>query len=160
MNFEKISKKQYLKDQVNSYIDYNDIIIPHRATINSAGYDIFSVSDFTLGAGETIRLPTGIRVNLDPDKFLMIVPRSGLGFKYRLQLDNSVGIVDADYYDSDNEGHIWVKLTNDSRENKALSVKQGDAIAQGIILQYFKCDSDNVTIKRNGGFGSTSKGDK
>ena len=88
----------------------------------------------------------------------MVVPRSSLGFKYRAQLDNTVGIIDADYYNNpNNEGHIWVKITNDSKRGDTLVVNKGDAIAQGIILEYFKTDDDNADGVRNGGLGSTSK---
>ena len=94
---------------------------------------------------------------LDDDKVLLIAPRSGLGFKYRLQLDNTLGVVDADYSGSDNEGHIFIKITNDSKEGKTLSIKKGEAFAQGIIVQFFKTVDDNATEERNGGFGSTNK---
>lgn len=155
--FEYISEKQYMVDfaEQNNPVFYEDLKLPRRATKFSAGYDFFSPIDFDLVPGESIKFPTGIRVKLDDDKFLMIVPRSGLGFKYRVQLDNTVGIIDADYYGSSNEGHIWAKLTNDGR--KTLNIKKGDAIAQGIILQYFKTEDDSVTAERNGGFGSTDK---
>lgn len=155
MQFEKISKVQYLYDNVSDFIFYDKIKLPKRATKMSAGYDIYSVKDFTLQPGQTIKLPTGIRVKLDSDKFLAIVPRSGLGFKYRTQLDNTIGIIDADYYDSSNEGHIWVKITNDNKKGDTLEIKQGDAICQGIICQYFTTDDDDTTEVRDGGFGST-----
>lgn len=154
--FEKITKKQLAKD-CGSHINDEDIILPKRATKGSAGYDFFSPIDFSLAPGETIKIPTGIRVLLPPDKFLLIVPRSGLGFKYRVQLDNTVGVIDSDYSNSDNEGHIWIKITNDSNKGKSLVINQGDAIAQGIILQYEKTDDDKTEGIRNGGFGSTSK---
>ena len=154
--FEKITKKQLAKD-CGSHINDEDIILPKRATQGSAGYDFFSPIDFSLAPGETIKIPTGIRVLLPPDKFLLIVPRSGLGFKYRVQLDNTVGVIDSDYSNSDNEGHIWIKITNDSNKGKSLVINQGDAIAQGIILQYEKTDDDKTEGIRNGGFGSTSK---
>ena len=157
MRFEKISKEQYLHDNVDMDIFYEHIKLPKRATQMSAGYDIYSVRDFTLQPGQTVKLPTGIRVKLDSDKFLAIVPRSGLGFKYRTQLDNTIGIIDADYYNSSNEGHIWVKITNDSKKGDVLEIKQGDAICQGIICQYFLTEDDNVTETRDGGFGSTDK---
>ena len=48
-----------------------------------------------------------------------MLSRSGLGFKFRLQLNNTVGIIDSDYFYSDNEGHIFAKLTNDTNENKS-----------------------------------------
>ena len=88
---------------------------------------------------------------------LLIYPRSSLGFKYRLQLDNSVGIIDSDYYYSDNEGHIFIKLTNDSRDGKELCVKAGEAFAQGIFMPYGLCEDDAADGVRNGGFGSTNK---
>lgn len=154
--FEKITKKQLVKD-CGSHINAEDIILPKRATKGSAGYDFFSPIGFSLAPGETIKIPTGIRVLLPPDKFLLIVPRSGLGFKYRVQLDNTVGVIDSDYSNSDNEGHIWIKITNDSNKGKSLVINQGDAIAQGIILQYGKTDDDKTEGLRNGGFGSTSK---
>ena len=59
---------------------------------------------------------------MQPEWVLKCYPRSGLGFKYRLQLNNTVGIIDSDYFYSDNEGHIFAKLTNDSNENKTLII--------------------------------------
>lgn len=171
--FQKISQKQYDIDMQSCPTPYDELKLPKRATTGSAGYDFFSPMDFELRPGETIKLPTGIRVILPNDKFLMIVPRSGLGFKYRLQLDNTVGIIDSDYANSDNEGHIWIKITNDSKieyvndahahilstypASQALSIKKGQAIAQGIILQFCKVDDDDTDGIRNGGLGSTTK---
>lgn len=154
--FEKISARRFSAD-ISDNCAYDDIKLPVRATKNSAGYDFFAPFDFTLVSGESIKVPTGIRVLLDDDKVLLIAPRSGLGFKYRLQLDNTLGVVDADYSGSDNEGHIFIKITNDSKEGKTLSVKKGEAFAQGIIVQFFKTVDDNATEERNGGFGSTNK---
>ena len=158
--FEKISYNQYLEaigGDIDLMEEYNDIKIPKRATTGSAGYDFFSPFTFTLNPNETIKIPTGIRVILDNDKFLAIYPRSGLGFKFRLQLDNTVGIIDSDYSNSDNEGHIFIKITNDGREGKPITINKGDGIAQGIITQFFKTDDDNSEGIRNGGFGSTTK---
>lgn len=158
--FEKVSYNQYLEaigGDIDLFDEYNDIIIPKRATTGSAGYDFFSPFTFTLNPNETIKIPTGIRVILDNDKFLAIYPRSGLGFKFRLQLDNTVGIIDSDYCNSDNEGHIFIKITNDGREGKSITINKGDGIAQGIITQFFKTDDDNSEGIRNGGFGSTTK---
>ena len=123
----------------------------------SAGYDFFSPVDFTLKPGETIKIPTGIRVFIEEDWVLNIFPRSGLGFKFRLQMNNTVGIIDSDYFYSDNEGHIFVKLTNDSNEGKTVSVEQGTGMVQGIFMQYGVTIDDDVTEVRNGGFGSTTK---
>ena len=165
MKFEKVSLNQFIKDvkscapglnDSDYELMYNALKIPKRATKGSAGYDFYAPFSFQLKAGESIKIPTGIRVQLDNDKFLAIYPRSGLGFKYKLQLWNGIAVIDADYYNSDNEGHIFIKLYNDSPEGKTLLVEQGDAFAQGIIQQFYKVDGDNVNTIRKGGIGSTN----
>lgn len=161
MRFELISKELFNETFPRKHCNYEDecfydkVKLPTRATKHSAGYDFFAPFEFRLPPGETITIPTCVRVKLDNDKFLAIVPRSGLGFKYRIQLDNTIGIIDADYYYSDNEGHIYIKITNDGKSGKILNVKQGEAFAQGIILKYYTTEDDCTTRHRNGGFGST-----
>ena len=88
---------------------------------------------------------------------LKLYPRSGLGFKYRLQLNNTVGIIDSDYFYSDNEGHIFAKITNDSNEDKTVSLEAGEGFMQGIFIEYGITFDDDATQIRNGGFGSTTK---
>ena len=136
---------------------YESIMLPRRATKGSAGYDFFSPIDFELKPGETLKIPTGIRASMEEGWVLCIFPRSGLGFKYRLQMNNTVGIIDSDYYFSDNEGHIFVKLTNDANENRTVTVKQGNGIVQGIFLPFGITRDDEEEGVRNGGFGSTTK---
>ena len=136
---------------------YEGIKLPLRATKYSAGYDFYAPFDFTLKPGETIKIPTGIRAKMREDYALFLLPRSGLGFKYRLQLNNTIGLIDADYFYSDNEGHIFAKITNDSNEGKVISVKKGEAFIQGVFLSYGITEDDEVNSIRNGGFGSTSK---
>lgn len=164
--FEKISERQffidfaeYLDDECLDVRDskaiYNMIKLPKRATIGSAGYDIYAPYNITVPPKQTVKIPTGIRVNLDDDKFLAIYPRSGFGFKYKMQLYNTVGIIDSDYVYSDNEGHIWVKFFNDSPDNKTIEIKQGEAMCQGIIQQFFTTSDDETDGERNGGLGST-----
>lgn len=156
--FEKVSLKQFSEAfQNEKELTIDDIIIPRRATIGSAGYDFFAPFDIELKPGQTIKIPTGIRVKMANNYVLSLYPRSGLGFKYRLQLNNTVGIIDSDYYNSDNEGHIFAKITNDSNENKTLIIKKGEAFMQGIFLEYGITFDDCVTELRNGGFGSTTK---
>ena len=140
---------------VKSY--YNGIKLPARATRGSAGYDFYAPFDITLAPGETIKVPTGIRVYMEENYVLKLYPRSGLGFKYRLQLNNTVGIIDSDYYYSDNEGHIFAKITNDSNEGKTLEIKAGQGFMQGIFVEYGITFDDDVKSIRNGGFGSTTK---
>ncbi len=162
--FEKVSFEQF-KAGMEGIEDnesvlkkkYERIQLPTRATSGSAGYDLHSTFDITLAPGETVKIPTGIRVRMKEDWMLAVFPRSGLGFKYRLQLNNTVGIIDSDYYNSDNEGHIFVKLTNDTNEGKTLVLKEGDAFAQSIFMPYGITEDDETTGVRNGGFGSTGK---
>lgn len=171
MRFDKVSKEQYAKDREDDVLIssegrkiythtnlsevYEDIKLPKRATKKSAGYDFYAPYSFTLNPGDTIRIATGIRVILDDDKFLMCAPRSGHGFKARIQLDNTVGIIDADYSDSSNEGHIMLKLTNDSRTGKSVQINKGDGMMQAIIMKYFVTEDDDTDTLRDGGFGST-----
>ena len=155
--FEKVSIEQIKQDAPELLSLYDHIKLPIRATKGSAGYDFFAPFDFTLQPEETIKIPTGIRVKIATGWMLAIFPRSGLGFRYRLQLNNTVGIIDSDYYNSDNEGHIFIKLTNDSNEEKTLSLRAGEAFAQGIFIPFGITEDDNTTSIRNGGFGSTSK---
>ena len=136
---------------------YDSIILPKRATKGSAGYDFHTPESFTLAPGETIKIPTGVRVWMEPEWVLKLYPRSGLGFKFRLQMNNTVGIIDSDYYYSDNEGHIFCKITNDTNENKTVSLNRGDAFCQGIFLEYGITLDDDADGIRNGGFGSTSR---
>lgn len=164
--FEKVSYEQFREDwlkQQPAYTEetiqkiYKDIKLPKRATTGSAGYDFFVPTDVAIEAGAEILIPTGIRVKIDPGYVLMIFPRSSLGFKYRLQLDNTVGIIDSDYYNAENEGHIMCKLINDSREDKIIELKAKSGFVQGVFLPFAICDDDEVSEERIGGFGSTSK---
>ena len=134
---------------------YDNIKLPKRATKGSAGYDFFSPFTMTLTPTATIKVPTGIRCKMQEDWVLKLYPRSGLGFKYRLQLNNTVGIIDSDYYYSDNEGHIFAKITNDTNENKYIRLEEGDGFMQGIFLEYGITEDDDCEGIRNGGFGST-----
>ena len=166
--FKKVSYEQFKKDMIACYPDmanheenirniYDEIKMPKRATEGSAGYDFFMPDAVMLKKGETVLIPTGIRVKIENGWVLKIFPRSGLGFKYRLQLDNTVGIIDSDYYYSDNEGHIFVKLTCDAKEEKEVLLKKGSGFVQGIFVQFGITFDDDATEIRNGGFGSTSK---
>ncbi len=164
--FYKVSEERFAEDLCACVPDragedihalYEGIRLPQRATKGSAGYDFYAPFDFRLRAGESIRIPTGIRAKMEEGWVLCLYPRSGLGFRYRLQLDNTVGVIDSDYFDSDNEGHIMARITNDSREGKELSLARGTAFMQGIFMEYGVTQDDNAEDVRNGGFGSTTK---
>lgn len=163
--FIKVSKDNFiqaLKEDFPEYTEedikdiYESIELPKRATKGSAGYDFYAPFAFSLPPGRTIKIPTGIRAKMNEDWVLQLYPRSGLGFKYRLQLNNTVGIIDSDYYDSDNEGHIFAKITNDSNEGKTIEIGAGMGFMQGIFLQYGITMDDDACGIRNGGFGSTT----
>lgn len=146
---------QYSEAEVREM--YENLELPRRATKGSAGYDFFAPFSFVLPPGATIRIPTGIRVRIDENWVLKLYPRSSLGFKYRLQMNNTVGVIDSDYYNSGNEGHIFIKLTNDTNEGKTAQVAQGTGFAQGIFIEYGITVDDEAEGIRNGGMGSTTR---
>lgn len=155
--FEKVSEEQFLndlKELLGLQEDcYEQIRMPKRATKGSAGYDFYCPVDLTIKAHERIRIPTGIRCQMNEAYVLQLYPRSSLGFKYHLCLLNTVGIIDSDYYHADNEGHIIVGLVNDGE--KDLSLKAGDRFVQGIFLKYETAEEEETFAERHGGFGST-----
>lgn len=158
--FEKVPVAEFAetldKDRYKKFYTEN-FKFPQRATPGSCGYDIYSPVTFTLKPGESITLPTFLRCKIKNGYFLMIVPRSGLGFKYRVRLDNTVGIIDSDYYNADNYGHIKAKITNEG--SKEMTIEEGTAFCQGIFLKYYLTEDDADYEKkiRRGGFGSTTK---
>ena len=164
--FYKVSLEQFIQDWIdtfgNTYTEeeivniYNNIKTPKRATKGSEGYDFYTPIDIMLKPGQTIKIPTGIRCEIEENWVLKMYPRSGLGFKYRLQLNNTVGIIDSDYFYSDNEGHIMAKITNDTNENKNVIVDAGSGFMQGVFVEYGITIDDDADGIRNGGFGSTT----
>lgn len=178
IKFEKVSYDRFVKDYVavfgakigdfDAYDNngqalltamYENIKLPTRATSGSCGYDFYSPINFILqGTNSDITIPTGIRVQMDEDKFLLIGPRSGLGTKHYIRLANTIGFIDSDYYYSSNEGHIHAKIRLENHLKEELRINAGERIIQGVFLPYFKTDDDNVTSARDGGFGSTGNG--
>ncbi|MCH5151776.1 MAG: deoxyuridine 5'-triphosphate nucleotidohydrolase [Clostridiales bacterium] len=150
--FEKVSFAIFSENGTKEV--YDEIKLPKRATAKSAGYDFFAPTAISVAPHETVTVATGIRALMPDSWCLMIFPRSGLGFKYKLRLNNTVGIIDADYAGSDNEGHVFIRMTNES--DKPLEIPQGSAFAQGIFVQYLLTEDDDATATRNGGLGSTS----
>ena len=164
--FQKVSYEQFTEGWIDTFgatnaeeikTIYDHIKLPKRDTSGSAGYDFYAPVTLTMKPGETVKVPTGIRVEMEENWVLKCYPRSGLGFKYRLQLNNTVGIIDSDYFYSDNEGHIFAKITNDTNENKTVEIPEGTGFMQGIFVEYGITVDDDVTSVRNGGFGSTTQ---
>lgn len=140
---------------VSDYIN-EDVMLPERASNESAGYDIASLYEVTIKPGEIVMVKTGLKVSIPSGEALFIYPRSSLGIRKGLMLSNSVGVIDADYYNNENnEGHIMIPLYNFS--SKEVKVEKGERVAQGIFMNYFKTTDDDVDTKRAGGFGSTGK---
>ena len=168
--FEKVSFPQFYEAMKaefgNAYDDgdtffkavnhqYEALKLPRRSTVGSAGYDFFSPVSFRLAPGQSIKLPTGIRAIIDEGWFLMLAPRSGLGFKYFTRFANTIGIADQDYAFSDNEGHLFAKLRNEG--DRLIEVNAGDSFMQGIFLPFGITYDDDADGVRNGGLGSTGR---
>ena len=158
--FEQISEKQWENDFYNilemHQVDYKKHQLPKRGSKNSAGYDFFSPVNEIIPAHGTVKIPTGIKVYMQPDEVLMIYPRSSIGFKTNIRLSNTTGVIDSDYYNnSDNEGHMWIKFYNPTDEDYHIFI--GDKIAQGIFTKFLVTDNDDTNEERTGGLGSTGK---
>lgn len=157
--FEKVSFEQYAADcsKAGHWRDtdtlrkeWEAIQLPTRATSGSAGYDFYMPFENAVAANP-ITIPTGIRCRIEPGWVLVCCPKSGLGFKYKMELDNTIGVIDSDYYGSDNEGHIQAKF----RTEKPTILKAGQKFMQGIFLPFGVTTDDTCDGVRNGGFGST-----
>lgn len=173
--FEKVSFEQFKKDWIDTFSNkynewdeeetnkairsiYNSIKLPKRATNDSAGYDFFCPYHLTIDACKAVKIPTGIKCKMEDGWVLQCYPRSSHGFKYGLHLSNSVGIIDGDYYNNtNNEGHIFCKLINDSVLAQPIKLKSGEAFFQAIFVPYGITYDDDTNEIRNGGLGSTDK---
>lgn len=160
--FEKVPYEQFKHDLIKTLeIEYatdemikdlyDNIKLPKRGTVDSAGYDFFAPFDFFVNKKDPVVIPTGIRAKIDTGWWLMMLPRSGSGFKYKVQLHNTAGVIDGDYYNADNYGHIMIKLTAE----KLCHFNKGDGFCQGIFTVYGVTYDDEVEGIRTGGFGST-----
>lgn len=149
-DFEKISFEQFKKDVKDDINLYNEYLLPQRDSDSTAGYDIYLLEDLHILPNEIKKLPTGIKAHFQKDEVMFLIVRSSTGFKYNIRLCNQVGVIDADYYNNkENEGHIWVKIQNES--DKEVFISKGQSIVQAIFLKYLTTDSDgNINIARGG----------
>lgn len=156
MRFEKVSYEQ-VKELITKE-GYDNLKLPRQGTRYAMGMDFFAADDIIIPAYDAYTIPTGVRWVVNSSQMnkygLIIVPRSGLGFKHGIRLNNTVGVIDADYQFAKNEGHIMVKLYNPTP--KDIKIKRGEAFAQGIIMPYVICDGAHSDELRVGGFGSTT----
>lgn len=171
IKFYKVSQDQYFKDRLEALLqagfdtegakrtaqeEYERIELPRRGTMYSAGYDLKTPAEYVLQPGQSLVIPTGLRIQMEEDMWMGIYIRSSLGFKYNVRLKNSVAVIDADYFGADNEGHLKVGIYNGG--DRELVLHAGDAFAQGILQKYYVTEDDMpVQKRRSGGFGSTNQ---
>ena len=157
--FEKISFEQFKKDIADDIDLYNNYILPKRATKYRAGYDFLAINDITIKPGEIVKIPTGYKAKFNNDEALLLMMRSGLGFKYNLRFTNQIGLIESDYYNNEsNEGHMWVSIQNEGKEE--ITIKKNTAYCQSVFIKFLITDDDNATNIRKGGLGSTDRRDE
>ena len=153
-NEQKPKRGFELVSENNKKTSNTHVILPQRATKNSAAYDFYSNDECAVLPNQVVKFWTDVKAYMQPDEFLMLDVRSSMGGKFMLA--NTIGIVDSDYYDNeDNEGNIGIFLKNISDEPQIIHV--GDKIGQGLFVKYLIVDDDNATRTRKGGFGSTNE---
>ena len=144
--FEKISYEQFKKDVSSDLKLYNEYNLPRRETKKAAAYDFEALFDYTLMPCEIKKIPTGIKVKMEDDDVLLLLDRSSMGFKYNVRMCNQVGVIDADYYNNeDNEGHMWIKIQNEG--DKPYTVKKGEGMIQGMFIKYLTVDNEEENFK-------------
>lgn len=142
---------------ISRYDHHEGLSLPVRTTEQSAGYDLASAENLTVSPGQSVLVPTGLKVYMNATDVLLLIIRSSLAVKHQLVLANQVGVIDADYVDNPhNEGHIMVPLMNLS--SKPAEIAFGQRIAQAIFVHYGLVDEDQAQGRRSGGFGSTGHG--
>lgn len=148
--FEEV-KKEFLKNPSK------ETKMPVRSDGRSAGCDFFAKETVTIKPNQTYLFWTDVKAYMFPNEFLYLVVRSSIGVKKNLMLKNTNGIIDSSYYGNpSNDGNIGICLYNYG--DKAVTIEEGERIAQGIFLEYLMPDSDNTLNKeRKGGFGSSGK---
>ena len=131
-----------------------DIKLPERSTLNSAGYDFFALEDIIFNPQTITRVFTGVKCELMPNQVLILANRSSNPSKKGLILLNGIGVVDADYYGNpDNDGEIAFEFYN--MLDEIVEIKKGEKLGQGLILKFDKTEDDFVTNVRKSGWGST-----
>ena len=136
-----------------------NINLPERKTKYSAGYDIEAAEDviipsFKKGTNPTL-VKTGLKAYMGDNEYLMLANRSSNPKKKGLILANSVGIIDKDYYENeDNDGHFMFAFYNIKEED--IVIKKGEIVGQAIFMPFLIADNDEAQGTRKGGFGSTN----
>ena len=153
--FARVSEAQYLQDTapLRGVLPLAEIPLPRRATEGSAGYDLVCPAEVTVNPGETVMIPTGLRALIEPGWVLVVCPRSSMGRKWGLRLANTVGVIDSDYSQAENEGHIMLAVVNGGAA--PFTLRPGDRFCQAIFLPFGVAEEETPTAQRTGGYGST-----
>ena len=153
------------------------IKIPSYAHETDAGMDIYSPSEYTIGPGETVIIPTGIKVAIPEGYALLIQPRSGQSVKTKLRVANTPGLIDSGYrdeigvivenieppfkdidYEFDDNGEIHIKSI---LHGQSYTIAEGQRFAQMRLVKVPKANFVQVSSvsevgeDRGGGFGSS-----
>lgn len=163
-----------MREEVNVFVEVldEDVILPTYAHDDDSGMDVRASKDVTIRIGETVIVPTGLKMAIPDGYEIQVRPRSGVSLKTPLRISNSIGTIDAGYRDE-----IGVIITNtssdmsfgsfyytiDTKGNKqgTYEIKKGDRIAQLVLqkvpkIKWNKVDSvKDIGTDRLGGFGST-----
>lgn len=162
--FEKVSFDQFKNDWIDTFGQmyderilkiYNNIKLPKRSTVGSAGHDISIPFDINVAPSDILKIPTGIRCRMNKDYVMLVFPRSSLGIKKGIVLLNTTAVIDSDYFFANNEGHIFICIKNTS--NDVVHFKEGNNIVQAVFLPFGVADTEEITNERIGGIGSTTK---
>ncbi len=131
--------------------------VPAYATEHAAGIDLYckTKDDITIKPNETVKVYTGLKVEIPEGFFGAVYPRSSTGVKRQLMLANTLGVIDSDY-----RGELMMFFYNYGKEEQV--IKNGDRLAQLVIQPYLRCEIEEVenlsaSQRNEGGFGSTGR---
>ncbi|MBR6954030.1 MAG: deoxyuridine 5'-triphosphate nucleotidohydrolase [Clostridia bacterium] len=155
--FARVSPEQYRRDAAafQQVMPVEEIPLPRRATRGSAGYDFICPVEAEILPDQTVTIPTGLRAFIQPGWVLICCPRSSMGRKWGMRLANTIGVVDSDYVNADNEGHMLLMVVNGG--DKPFVLHPGDRFCQGLFLPFGLAEEEEVTAERHGGYGSTGQ---
>ena len=154
IRFEFVSRLNYYGAAEGEPVKYK---LPAKGSKKAAGYDFFNPEEVTIQPHTVTYVKTGIKALFPDDMVLLLFNRSSNPKKKNLILINGVGVVDADYYNNeDNEGEIAFAFYNLS--TIPVTIQKGEKLGQGMFTVYKDVTNyiDEDVEERKGGFGSTN----
>ena len=131
------------------------VALPSYQSPGAAGFDLAASADTEIPAGQIALVPTGLVIEVPPGHFLGIFARSSTPLKRGLMVANGVGVIDPDYCGPTDE--VKIQVLNFTQA--PVVVKQGDRIAQGLLLPVSRADwqesEEDLRLGSRGGFGAT-----